>query len=239
LSKVARDWIRVEYLGEGETAPSSITTLSQVVLEIKNDSDTDRLKDVELRFRIPRARVLKVWWDTAPDYVVEESKLSFYVVEEPFNEEGVPLHSHWEVAVWLGQLKSFEKYREDVIIGILADGDLETIEMPPQGSRADVPVDQVWTAKYVNHREYQQLREERRKPVQVLIEPVGVFIFAVFVAIAFGWVPFKVIVPFEADWRSLVSYVYGFVFAGLFGAASQRLYFRRAIREYRDPSAEI
>jgi hypothetical protein len=69
LSRQAREWVEVTYIGSDEQKPLKIDTLSQAVIDIKNDSDIDTLNNVKLVFRIPDAKVLRVWWEKAPDYI--------------------------------------------------------------------------------------------------------------------------------------------------------------------------
>jgi len=162
LRNAAREWVRVQYVRRHSPVP--IDTLSQVVIHIRNDSDTDVLNDVSLKFRVPDARVVDVWWEAGPNYIIEHSKLDFSPEDDSSPET-------WEVQVSIPHLKAFKKYHEVFSIGILADGDLKTIEMPPQGSTRAVSPKQVWTAKFIAFSDFRRKhgRRERWRYVYWLI----------------------------------------------------------------------
>ena len=161
LSETARELIDVRYVGDGQPGsvgqPDSmeIDALSEVLIDIKNDSDTDTLNNVVLKFRVPDARVLRVWWEKIPSYLLEESTVDFSSENDPSTASGdTPA---WIVHVSLPGLKSHKKYKvEQFVVGILADGNLETIEMLSAGSRRQVPPAQTWTAKFLSFSASQQ-----------------------------------------------------------------------------------
>ena len=228
LSERAKEWVKVEYIGQDRGDPLRIDTLSQVTIEIKNESETDALNDVELRFWVPdtRARVLRVWWEKAPEYLVEQSEPSFHFVERPSDRREGLSGSYWEIRVSLAQLKSYEKYKEDLEVGVLAEGDLTSIGMLAQGSTGG-PLNQIWTAKFVSFAEYEaeQKRDRLRRSalIALLLPSLLLMITAVFLRISF-----KLWGPFRTDWRLLVaSSLFGSALAGLVGYSLQRLRLRR------------
>jgi hypothetical protein len=212
LSERAREWVQVKYIGDNQQEPSEIATLSQVVIDIENDSNTDTLNDVKLKFRVPGARVLRVWWEEAPDYVQEHSEL----VSSPEDDSSaVP---PWTVEVSLPDLKSFKKYREVFRIGILADGDLKSIEMLPQGSRGGVSPDQVWTAKFYSFAEFRKKQLQRGAYISVAGR-------LVLILVAFSLLLFLTpigtpILYLSMDWT---SFIVGLLFATVLGILSRMI----------------
>ena len=143
LSEAAKKWIRVAYFGDAEDSPVEIGTLSQTIIEVKNISDTDALNDIELGFRLPETRAVRLWWEEIPDYLRTESKLDHLVEGPTPDKKETPSSKSETVVVSLPQVKSHKKYKETIKFGILADGNLDTLEMLERGSKSQVPNDQV------------------------------------------------------------------------------------------------
>lgn len=114
LSDTAGKWLQVQYTPEDQQVPVQIDTLSQTLVTIWNDSTTDTLNNVELEFHIPDARVLEVWWEKGPNYLLERSQLAFSPEEKTQNRSEEAKNSPWRVRVLLPELKSWNKYKEDV-----------------------------------------------------------------------------------------------------------------------------
>jgi hypothetical protein len=126
------------------------------LIEIRNESDTDALNDVKLKFRLPDARLLEVWWEYGPEYLLEDARVDASVVDSSSSGEAQTHNCPSIIQVYLPHLKSFTRYKEAVCLGVLANGDLETIKMVPAGSRGHVPEAQTWTAKFSSYPEIQQ-----------------------------------------------------------------------------------
>jgi hypothetical protein len=184
LSQSSREWVRVEYVGDDQFEPVEIDTLGQIAIDIKNDSNTDALNDVLLEFRLPEARVVRVWWEKAPGYLLQDSRLSHRPEHRASTEADTPMAPPWTVSIWLPQLKSYRKYREGLTLGILADGDTGAIEMVSQGSKPGVTRDQVWTAKFVPRSVVMKRKELRRRLVQFL-PLLGLVILSVLTGLLF------------------------------------------------------
>ena len=66
----------MEFSDEEQAHPVQIATLSQIIIDIKNDSETDTLNDISLEVSIPEAKVLRVWWEKAPIDLIRESEFT-------------------------------------------------------------------------------------------------------------------------------------------------------------------
>ena len=230
LSYMASKWVEVEFTGEDQSHPTRIDTLSQVIIDIKNDSATDVLNDINLEFHAPQARVLRVWWEEAPEYLVEQSKLGFASKGELPGEEERSIDPSSKVQIFLAQLKSWKKYQEEVRVGILADGQLESISMIPQGSEAGVPPDQVWTARFITFKEFQ-----RRSAISASFSLTSwTMVFGV-ALVSFTWLILRVFGPVQLgsitlgafNWDFLLGLLLGFVGAVILGYVSQQLLLAR------------
>lgn len=238
LSQGAREWLKVEFLGESRIKPIQINSLSQNFIKIKLESNTDALNSVELIFFAPEARILRVWWEDAPEYLIEESNLSYYLVNRSPKKIAGLLGSHWEIKVYLSQLKAYDKYKEEIKIGVLADGNLESLTMPPQGSKGGVTLDQVWTAKFIPYSEYEVMRKKeriRKNNVKSMY-----WISLLFLVIASSMWTFTHFFTLLNGF-SCSGMVYGFILAGIFGFILSNIRFLRAsnIIQHRPTSAVV
>jgi hypothetical protein len=215
LSGKARKWLEVNYVGDSQTKPLKIGTLSQVVIDIRNESDADVLNDVQLKFCMPDAKALTVWWDDAPEYLIEHSLFALS------RDDRSPSEPASIVEVFLPSLKSFEKYREKFSLGILADGNLETVKMPPAGSRPGVAPDQIWTAKFVS---YEESKRKSARRVAFVTVPTSLALILLF--LLGTWYLASLFQPFLDQFASAYVFMGGFIFSGIVGlisSAVQRL----------------
>lgn len=114
LDERAREWVKVGYVGSGQLGSVKIDALSQIIIDIQNDSDTDALNDIKLEFRVPEARVLNVWWEEAPRYLCEQSRLDYSPEDNSSTEKDKAKESPWKVKVYLPQLKSFKRVGHNI-----------------------------------------------------------------------------------------------------------------------------
>jgi hypothetical protein len=234
LSERAREWVKVAYIGDDQHNPVQINTLGHTVIDIKNESDADALSDVQLKFRVPVARLLKAWWEKGPDYLLDQSSISISLEDGPSTQAEQSAGSSWQIQVFLPDLKSFKKYGEAFRIGILADGNLKTIEMLPGGSKAGCAPDQVWTAKFVCYDDFLKKNFIRESLTHLLwIGIIG--------AMAGGmmWLSARALIGSSsegcADLYFLAGWAIGIIAAGILGYISQTLRFMKArIRVYSD-----
>jgi hypothetical protein len=209
LSEKAREWVRVEFTDNGQQLESAqIHALSQILIDIKNESNTDALNDVLLKFRIPDARVLKVWWEEGPQYLLERSQLSSSTEYGQSAEEEASVTSQVEIS--LPQLKSYKKYGEVLRIGILADGDLESIQMLPRGSKQGTPLEQVWTAKFIS---FEELKRKRSRGMAIG-QALG-YVFGGLLVLGFLYM--------RTDSIAARDFLVGFMVAGLVGLLLGRI----------------
>jgi hypothetical protein len=220
MTEQAREWVKVQFARDDQHCPVQVEELSQVVIEIKNDSDTDALNDVKLKFRLPDARVLRVSWEEPPDYIREEAQLLFSPEDVVSAQPEETIDPTWQVEVSLPDLKSFKKYGESCAIGILADGDLRSIEMVPQGSKPHVAPEQVWTAKFVSYDDF--LKQGAR---YVTLRFVFWQIVLVIGLAFLSWLLFRA--GLEEIPRTVPYFFLGFVCAGVTGFISQQALLER------------
>jgi hypothetical protein len=213
LSEEARESVNVEYRGTSQEKPIPIETLGQTIIDIKLESSTEALNMVELKFRLPDARVLRVWWEDAPEYLIDESEIDFYPVESSLNRIKEADEMFWEIRVFIPQLKVYEKYHEKVGIGILADGNLDSITMPPQGSTGGEFPDQVWIAKYIPYEVYREMLHRMEEIKSFLINSIILVTTGVVLLILIDLGVLES--PGIGDFP--YGYIYGFISAGIIG----------------------
>jgi hypothetical protein len=69
----------------------------------------------------------------------------------------------WELEINIPQLKNYDKYGEQILLGILSDRNPERITMPQQGSIDNVSQDQVWVARFISYDEFIKSRNNQGK----------------------------------------------------------------------------